>query len=167
MCFPINIVPWKNGVMENWFVYSLDLYLLFSPWLQVNKNVEKNDLSLCSSLEQIEKRQNQNADSTAWTEFLMVFNYYSWYCVNANQLPSPTFYYMHECQDSLIQCSTVQGFLYQFLEFTPLRYEQQKRFNIHQHFDIFRVLGDQMRLRLITERYRELVPHICSFHMIK
>ena len=46
-------------------MYSLDLYLLFSPWLQVNKNVEKNDLSLCSSLEQIEKRQNQNADSTA------------------------------------------------------------------------------------------------------
>mgnify|MGYP007133209752 CR=1 FL=1 len=54
---------------------------------------------------------NQSADSTAWTAFLMVFNYYSWYCVNANQLPTPTFYYMHECQDSLIQCSTTRVFV--------------------------------------------------------
>jgi len=30
--------------------------------------------------------------------------------VYANQLPAPTFYYMHECQDSLIQCSTSRAF---------------------------------------------------------
>jgi len=34
---------------------------------------------------------NQSADSTACTRLLMVFNYYSWYCVNANQLPTTTF----------------------------------------------------------------------------
>ena len=49
---------------------------------------------------------SQSADTTAWTGVLMVFNYYSWYCVNANQLPIPTFWYLHECQNSLIQCST-------------------------------------------------------------
>ena len=38
------------------------------------------------------------------------FNYYSWYCVKANQLSTPTFYYIHECQDSLIQCSTSRFF---------------------------------------------------------
>ena len=53
---------------------------------------------------------NQSADSTAWTGFLILFNYYSWYCVNANQLPTPTFYYIYECQDSLIQCSTSRFF---------------------------------------------------------
>jgi len=36
-----------------------------------------------------------------------------------------------------------------------------------QYFDISRVLGDRVRLRLITERDRELVPHVCSYHMIK
>jgi len=30
----------------------------------------------------------------------MVFNSCSLYCVNANQLPTSTFYYMHECHDS-------------------------------------------------------------------
>jgi len=54
--------------------------------------------------------------------------------MTANQLPTSTFYYMHECQDSLIQCSTLRVLLqFQFLEFTPLCYEQQKRFNIHRH----------------------------------
>jgi len=33
------------------------------------------------------------------------------YCVNAYQLPTPTFYYMHECQDSLIQCYTSMSFV--------------------------------------------------------
>ena len=70
----------------------------------------------------------------------------------------------------------LQGFLcqFQFLEFTPLRYEQQKRLTyigtVHQHFqyfDISRGCGDRVRLRLIPERDRELVPHVCSYHMIK
>jgi len=41
---------------------------------------------------------------------------------------------------------------------------------VHQHFqcfDIRRGLGDRVRLRLITERDPELVPHVCSYHMIK
>ena len=101
----------------------------------------------------------QSADSTAWTRFLTVLDYLSWNCVNANQLPNPTFYYMHECQDSFIQCSTSNGFLsqFQFLEFTPLCYEHQTRFNIHrqfQCFDISRGLGDRVKLRLITEKDR-------------
>ena len=36
-----------------------------------------------------------------------------------------------------------------------------------QCFDISRELGDRMRLRLITKRDRELVPHICSYHINK
>ena len=54
---------------------------------------------------------DERADSTAWTWFLMMFGYYSWYCVNANQLPTPTIYYMQEWQDSLIQCSTSRCFV--------------------------------------------------------
>jgi len=76
---------------------------------------------------------------------------------------------MHECQDSLIQ-----GFQFPFLECTPLCYEQQKRFNIHRHSTLaltviwyFPGLGDRVRLRLIMERDQELVPHVCSYHMIK
>ena len=41
---------------------------------------------------------------------------------------------------------------------------------VHQHFycfDISRELGDRVRLRLITEGDRELVPHVCSYHMLK
>jgi len=41
---------------------------------------------------------------------------------------------------------------------------------VHQHFqcfDIIRGLEDRMRLRLITERERESVPHVCSYYMIK
>jgi len=36
-----------------------------------------------------------------------------------------------------------------------------------QCFDISRGLGDRVRLRLLTERDRELVPHVRSYHMIK
>jgi len=35
----------------------------------------------------------------------------SWYCVKANQQPTPPFYYMHECQNSLIQCFTSTVFV--------------------------------------------------------
>jgi len=53
---------------------------------------------------------NQSADSTAWTGFLMVFFYYSWYCVNANQRP-----YQHfiTCTNVKIQSFNVplQGFI--------------------------------------------------------
>ena len=45
--------------------------------------------------------------------------------MNANQLPTPTFYYMHECQDSLIERFTV---CVNSNSFTPRCYEQQKRF---------------------------------------
>jgi len=41
---------------------------------------------------------------------------------------------------------------------------------VQQHsqcFDISRGLGDRVRFGLITERDRELVPHVCSNHMIK
>ena len=41
---------------------------------------------------------------------------------------------------------------------------------VNQHFqcfDISRGLGDPVRLRLITERDRELVPHIYFYHMLK
>ena len=70
----------------------------------------------------------------------------------------------------------LQGLLcqFQFLEFIPLWYEQQKQFNIigtvHQHFqcfDISRGLGDRVKLKVITERDRELVPHICSYRIIE
>jgi len=54
---------------------------------------------------------HQSADSTAWTGGLMVFNYHSWYCVNSGQLPTPIFDYMHDSQDSVIQCSTSRGFV--------------------------------------------------------
>ena len=50
----------------------------------------------------------QSADNTI---FLKVFNYYSGYCVKANQQPTPPFYYMHECQNSLIQCFTSTVFV--------------------------------------------------------
>ena len=56
-------------------------------------------------------RLDQSDDSTAWVGFLKVFKYHSWYCVNYNQLPTPTLYCMHECQDSLIQCSTSRVFV--------------------------------------------------------
>ena len=58
---------------------------------------------------------------------------------------------------------------FQFLEFTPLYYEQQNRFNIHRHsrptaLSVLwskRRFGDRVRLGLITERDRELVPQVC------
>ena len=55
--------------------------------------------------------KNHSAYSSAWTGFLMVFNYYSWHCVNANQLPTPTQFYMPECQNSQIQSSTSRVFV--------------------------------------------------------
>jgi len=77
---------------------------------------------------------NQSADSTACTRLLMVFNYYSWYCVNANQLPTTT---LSTCMHIKIHAFNVplQEFLcqLQFLDFTPLCYEQQKRFNLHRY----------------------------------
>ena len=118
---------------------------------------------------------NQSADSTSWPGFLMVFNYYSWYCVNANRLPTPTFYFMHECQNLLIQCST-SGFFVNFNSLNLLLFVMNNRNGptyigiVHQNFqcfDISRGLGDLMRLRLITERDRELVPHVCCYQMIK
>ena len=54
---------------------------------------------------------NQSADSTVWTGFLLVFIFYLWYSVNGNPLPRPTFNYMHECQDSLIQYSSSRVFV--------------------------------------------------------
>ena len=50
-------------------------------------------------------------------------------------MPTPTCHYLHECQNSLIQCSTSSFVLcqFQFLEFTPLCYEQYKRFSIHRY----------------------------------
>jgi len=41
---------------------------------------------------------------------------------------------------------------------------------VHQYcqcFDIIRGLGDRVRFRLTTERDRELVPHVCSYNIIK
>ena len=78
----------------------------------------------------LEKKQ-QRADCNAWTWFLMVFNYYSWYCVNANQLPTPTFYYkIHSFNVPL------QGVLCQLFEFTPPWYAKALcilclRLNVH------------------------------------
>jgi len=36
-----------------------------------------------------------------------------------------------------------------------------------QCFNISRGFGDRMRLNLLTEGDRELVPHVCCYHMIK
>jgi len=41
---------------------------------------------------------------------------------------------------------------------------------VHQYFQCFdtsRGLGDRVRLMFIAERDRELVPHVCSYNMIK
>ena len=118
--------------------------------LRVHSETTGNDISNCN--------ENQSADSTLWTGFLMVFSYYTWYCANANQPPTPKLYYMQEFQDSLIQCSTSRVFVSIPI---PWMYEQQKRFNIHQCFDISRGLWDRVRQMLITVRDRELVPHVC------
>ena len=108
------------------------------------------------------------------TGFLMVFNYYSWYCVNANQLPTPPFYYMHECQDSLIQCLT------RFIVSIPISWifswklwtTETAQHTSAQSISTFSALilaGDSETgwARFIAERDRELVPHICSYDMIK
>jgi len=93
----------------------------------------------------------------------MVFNKYSWYCGNVYQLPTPNVkIHSFNVLQQVFLCQ------FQFLECTQFCYEQ---FNIvHrplQYFDISRELGDRMRLRLITKRDRELVPHICSYHINK
>ena len=118
-------------------------------------------------------KKQQRTDCTAWTSFLMVFNYYSWYCVHANQLPTPTFYYMHQCQDSLIQCSTSRCFVSIIWIYSCVMNNRTSSTcfgTVHQHvhcFDVSRGLGDRVRLKLITQRNRELVPHVCSYHMFK
>jgi len=41
---------------------------------------------------------------------------------------------------------------------------------VHQYFQCFDIsqgLGDRVRLSLLTDRDRELVPHVCSYHMIE
>ena len=72
--------------------------------------------------------------------------------MHANQLPTPTLYYTHECQNSLIQCST-STFLcqFQFLEFMNKSYGSTNIGTFHQHFqyvDISRGLGDRVRLNV-------------------
>ena len=103
---------------------------------------------------------------------LMVFNYYSWYYVNAYQLSTPTFYYKHECQDSLIQCST-SWFCVNSTSLNVLLFVMNNvngstyTGTVHQHFQwihISRWLGDRVWLRLITERpvistSRLFLPH--------
>jgi len=64
----------------------------------------------------------------------MVFNFYSVYCVNANQLPTPSFYYMHDCQICSFNVPL------QWCNFVSIpipllhpSYEQLKRLTIHRH----------------------------------
>ena len=108
---------------------------------------------------------------------LMVCNYYSWYCVNANQLPTPTFY-MHECQDSLIQCSTSRvcvsiqiPCIYLSLLWTTVTVQHTSAQSIITFSALILAggggVGEGVRFRLITERDRGLVLHVCSYHMIK
>ena len=124
----------RNFVNTNWTKSKTCLYLVFClcqdhqwqmvtylcllwflqiPATHIECNIKDGVLQHLVHLTKVKKRNwihNQSADST-WTGFLMVFNYYSWYCVNANQLLTPTFYYMHDCQDSLIQCFTWRIFV--------------------------------------------------------
>jgi len=83
--------------------------------------------------------------------------------VNANQLHTPTFYYMHECQD--LQFQFLDFLLFYFMNNrNGLTYIGTFQQNV-QCFDISRGLRDPVILRLITERDR--VPHVCSNHIIK
>ena len=109
---------------------------------------------------------NINVDSTAWTGLFNGFQLLFMILREClNQLPTPTIYYMHKCQDSLIQCSTSRLFCVNSNSLNLLLFVMNNRNGsayigtVHQpfqYFDISRVLGD-----------RELVPHVCSYHMIK
>ena len=69
------------------------------------------------------------------------------------------------CQYSLIQCFCVNSNSLNVLIF--VMNSSTLYIGTLQCFDISRELGDRMRLRLITKRDRELVPHICSYHINK
>ena len=56
------------------------------------------------------RKYNSNCWAHCLNSVLMVFNYH-YACVNANQLRTSTCYYMHECQDSFIQCPASRGFV--------------------------------------------------------
>ena len=111
-------------------LYTLNIFFPFSAIFALEYPfVIISDIALHFNLE-----HNQSADRTTWTRFLIIFNYYSWYCVNANQLPTPTFYYMHDCQDLLIQSSTSRVFVsipIPWIYSSLLR--TKKRFNKHRY----------------------------------
>ena len=77
MLFPIVSIlylAWFNGMLRGQILYwyfsimMLQTYCCFllKKWLPIARW----------------RLNNQSTDSTAWTGVVMVFNYYSWYCVN-------------------------------------------------------------------------------------
>ena len=106
----------------------------------------------------------------------MVFKYYSWYCVNGNLLHTTTILFHAWMSRFTHWMFHFKGFCVNFNSLNvPLFVMNNKNVStyigtVHQNwqcFDISRGLGDRVRLRLITEGDRELVPHVCSYHMIK
>jgi len=79
----------------------------------------------------VPRSQNQSADSTAWTGFSIIIHDTVWM-----QISCP---YQHFITYTNVKIHSfnvpLQGFLcqFQFLEFTSLRYENRKRFNIYRY----------------------------------
>ena len=147
-----------------WFYFICFSHFPILPYLLYNVDLWLDVATRCANV-----IYYQIVDCTAWTGFLMFFNTYSWYCVNGNQLSTPTCYYMHECQDSLIQCSTLRVFvslpipwIYSSLLWTTKTVQHTSA----QSISTFSALILAGGYRLITERYLELVPHVCSYQLM-
>jgi len=80
---------------------------------------------------------------------------------------------MYEHQDSLIQCYYSILFCVNSNSLNLLLFVTNNRNGssyigtVHPSSELSRGLGDRMRVKLITDRDLELVPHVCSYCMIK
>ena len=97
--------------------------------MRINKVVSEREYMTYWLQMRVPRSQNQSADSTAWTGFSIIIHDTVWM-----QFSCP---YQHFITYTNVKIHSFnvpfQGFLCQFLEFTSLRYENRKRFNIYRY----------------------------------